>query len=224
MQVLIVGSGKLASELLQAHSLPAPFVVDGWSGPPSALTPAIVVHAGSGRALDEVIAYCHQTGSVLLELATGSKLEGAAPGFPVVLCPNTNILMLKFMNMLAHSGKLFQGCRIGLTESHQSEKRSTPGTALAMAQSLGLAAADVVSVRDRDAQQTALHIPPAHLDRHAVHSISIDDGSCRIVLETRVYGAAPYAEGVSRIVAAAAARPLEHRVYQVAEFVENGWV
>lgn len=118
MNILIVGSGKLASELLVGLSLPASISVRGWSSAIVVQGRAVVVHAGSGRELDDVVAYCRNTNSVLVELATGSKIEAASPNFPVVLCPNTNILMLKFMNMLEKCGSLFDGYRIGLTESH----------------------------------------------------------------------------------------------------------
>jgi 4-hydroxy-tetrahydrodipicolinate reductase len=224
MQVLIVGAGKLATELLNELSLDPSLAVRPWSRALTALDSAVVIHAGSGRELDHVIAYCHETRSVLLELATGSKLEISSPTFPVVLCPNTNILMLKFMNMLARSGRLFKGYHIEVTESHQAEKRSAPGTAIAIAQSLGLSAKEVVSVRDPEEQQKTLRIPAEHLDRHAVHAIVIEDAACRISLETRVYGASPYADGVSRIVSAVFAHQLENRVYSIDEFVEQGWV
>lgn len=224
MHVLIAGSGKLATELLEELSVGPSFTLRRWSDAPAVHGRSIVVHAGSGRELDDIVAYCRETGSVLIELATGSDLEATSPTFPVVLCPNTNILMLKFMNMLARSGALFAGYRIELTESHQARKRSAPGTAISMAQSLGLSAKDVVSVRDRDEQATALDIPAEHLGRHALHKIVIEDGGCRISLETRVYGASPYAEGVARIVSAAASRELESRVYAIDEFIERGWV
>lgn len=224
MQVLIVGSGKLASELLNELSLSAPFTVRSWSSAPEVQDRSVVVHAGSGRELNDVIAHCRKTNSALVELATGSTIEVASLTFPVVLCPNTNILMLKFMNMLAKNGRLFEGYRIKLTESHQAEKRSTPGTAVAIAQSLGLPAQDVISVRNQEEQLKALRIPPEHLGRHAVHSIAIDDDACRVLLETRVYGSSPYADGVSKIVSAVATRPLENRVYVVDEFIEHGWV
>lgn len=224
MQVLIVGSGKLATELLNAFTPDSPHSFHRWSRDSTADNSTVVVHAGSGRELDEVIAYCRNTGAPLVELATGSKLESMSPAFPVVLCPNTNILMLKFMNMLAKSGKLFAGHHIEITESHQAEKRSTPGTAIAVAQTLGLPATQVVSVRDPEVQQTALGIPAEHLSRHAVHVIAIEDGACRISLETRVYGASPYADGVAKIVSAIASRHLENRLYAIDEFIERGWV
>lgn len=225
MKVLIVGSGKLASELLNELIFAAPVVVERWNNRASTVKePSVVVHAGSGRELDEVLGYCHDTNSILIELATGSEIECSPLTFPIVVCPNTNILMLKFMNMLAKSGSLFADYRINLIESHQSEKRSTPGTAVAIAHSVGLSAEDVISVRDREKQLRVLHIPPEHLGRHAVHSIVIEDGACRILFETRVYGSSPYAEGVSKIVTAATTHNLENKIYAIDEFVENGWV
>ena len=224
MQVLIVGSGKLATELLNELSLEAPLMVCRWSNGSTAQGPSVVVHAGSGRELDDIISYCHETSAPLIELATGSKLEIASPTFPIVLCPNTNILILKFMNMLARSGKLFKGSHIEVTESHQAEKRSAPGTAIAIAQSLGLSANDVVSVRDPEEQMTTLRIPAEHLGRHAMHAILIEGAACRISLETRVYGASPYADGVAKIVSAATSQKLENRVYAIDEFIEHGWL
>ncbi len=224
MQVLIVGSGKLATELLNALTPDSPHSFRRWSRDSKADDSTVVVHAGSGRELDDVIAYCRKAGASLIELATGSKLENMSTTFPVVLCPNTNILMLKFMNMLAKSGKLFAGHHIEITESHQAEKRSAPGTAIAIAQTLGLPANQVVSVRDPEVQQTALGIPAEHLSRHAVHLIAIEDSACRISLETRVYGASPYADGVAKIVSAIDSRHLENRLYAIGEFIERGWV
>jgi dihydrodipicolinate reductase len=211
-------------ELLGELSLGSSLPLRRWSAVPPGQGRSLVVHAGSGRELDAVIAYCSETHSILIELATGSRLEHAALPFPVVMCPNTNILMLKFMHMLARSGSLFDGCHIELSESHQSEKRSAPGTAIAIAHALGLPAEAVVSVRDRNEQLNVLRIPPEHLGRHAVHRILIEDGACRIALETRVYGASAYAAGVAKILSAASSHPLEDRLYGIDEFVERGWV
>jgi 4-hydroxy-tetrahydrodipicolinate reductase len=227
MQVIIVGTGKLATELLNASTAPnaSPAVPWAQRGAP---VRAIVVHAGSGRELPEVVDYCQATQSVLVELSTGSALEALVPtlvpAFAVVLCPNTNILMLKFMRMLAHSGHLFANYPIRLTESHQASKTSTPGTALSMAHALGLRECDVQSVRDPQVQQQALHIPPEHLGRHAFHRITIEDPACSITLETRVYGASPYADGVARIIEAIRSNALEARLYAVDELVERGWL
>jgi len=224
MDVIIVGTGKLASELLNALGDNGAYRTLAWANKGECSGTSIVVHAGSGRELDDVIAYCRATHSALVELATGSAITTGFAEFPVVRCPNTNILMLKFMSMLARSGATFSGYRIELTESHQAGKTSMPGTAVSMAQALGLKTSDVLSVRDRQTQATKLHIPVAHLGRHAYHQIVIEDDVCRVTMETRVYGASPYADGVKRILGAIRSNVLERRLYEINEFVEKGWV
>ncbi|MES2877300.1 MAG: dihydrodipicolinate reductase [Pseudomonadota bacterium] len=224
MQIIIAGTGKLATELLGSLKLDPTWQVVSWADKDQVTDQCIVVHAGSGRELPALVSYCQSTHSVLVELATGSPMEAASHGFPVVLCPNTNILMLKFMSMLAKSGPLFRGYQIRLTESHQAQKTSTPGTAVSMAHSLGLNSGDILSVRDPHVQQTALKIPAEHLARHAYHQVVIEDAVCSVTLETRVYGDSPYADGVARILAAICANPLENRLYDISEFVEKGWV
>ncbi|WP_175837022.1 dihydrodipicolinate reductase C-terminal domain-containing protein [Burkholderia anthina] len=240
MQVLVVGTGKLATELLRSHQLdPAICHVMPWSDGARddaersdarrsdarrSDARSIVVHAGSGRELPDVIAFCRATGSTLIELSTGSNLETGSHDFPVVLCPNTNILMLKFMSMLETSGHLFRDCHISVTESHQASKTSVPGTAVDIGQSLGVPAQDIRSVRDPAEQRDALQIPDDQLGRHAFHRIRIEDGACSLQFESRVYGASPYADGVSRIVDAVRQRDLERRRYSIVEFIRNGWL
>jgi 4-hydroxy-tetrahydrodipicolinate reductase len=69
-----------------------------------------------------------------------------------------------------------------------------------------------------------LHIPEAELGRHAYHQVHISDGACSVMLETRVGGDAPYAQGVAQIMAATAAHVLEDRVYPVMDFIHRGWL
>lgn len=225
MDVIIVGSGKLAQELLE--KLPAMACgnnIISWPAPAGLATRHIVVHAGSGRELDAVLAYCQETGSTLVELSTGMQVGTGPSTFPIVECPNTNILMLKFMSMVARSGHLFKQYPIRLTESHQADKSSTPGTAVQLASSLGLPQDAICSIRDVAIQQEQLQIPAEHSDRHAFHRIEIGDDHGLITLETRVFGSAPYAEGVNQIISAIAATSLEDRHYNILEFIENGWL
>jgi 4-hydroxy-tetrahydrodipicolinate reductase len=224
MQVIIAGTGKLAAELLQSMKVAPSAKIASWANKSNAATKSIVVHAGSGRELEAIASYCESTQSTLIELATGSKLESMPVAFPVVLCPNTNILMLKFMAMLEQCGKMFNGYEINIVESHQASKASVPGTAVNIAHSLGMSGSDIQSVRDTSIQRTQLEIPEADIERHAFHQIMIHEGKCSVKLETRVYGEAPYAEGVAQIVAAACGHKLESRLYSVMEFVKNGWL
>jgi 4-hydroxy-tetrahydrodipicolinate reductase len=224
MQVIVVGSGKLASEFLSSHKLGDTYQVKAWAEKGQIDLKSIVVHAGSGRELAAVAAFCRKTTSPLIELSKGSDIEIAFHDFPVVLCPNANILMLKFMSMLESSGDLFRGYKISLVESHQATKTSMPGTAVNLARAMGLMVGDIRSVRDPSVQRGELHIPNDALARHAYHQIRIEDGACSLQLESRVYGASPYAEGVSRIIAAVRSHDLDHRRYSIMELVGNGWL
>jgi 4-hydroxy-tetrahydrodipicolinate reductase len=224
MQVVIVGSGKLAEELLSSLKVAPPLQVKNWSRRSALDGKAIVVHAGSGRELGDVVSWCRDSGSVLVELATGSILENQSQDIPVVMCPNANILMLKFMHMIERSGHLFQRHHAVLTESHQSTKTSAPGTAIALARSLALLPSQIISVRDEEQQATQFGIPAENLARHAFHRIDVQDGSCSIRLEAKVVGASPYASGVAQVVKAISQRPLDSRLYGLDEFLDKGWL
>ncbi len=224
MQVYVAGTGKLATELLEKLVPQDGLAIAPWHGASDVSRAGIVVHAGSGREIEAISKFCSNTSSTLIELATGSSLEGTTPNFPVILCPNTNILMLKFMSMLERSGGLFKGYCTQITESHQTSKTSVPGTAVQMARSLGVAEPMISSIRDASLQVSELHIPREHLPRHAFHRITIQDGPCTISMDARVYGDAPYASGVQQIIGAVNGRSLESRVYSITEFIEHGWV
>lgn len=223
-QVIVVGTGKLATELLSSLKVDHECVVTAWGRGKSAANKSIIIHAGSGRELKAATAYCEATQSPLIELATGSEIALATHVFPIVLCPNTNILMLKFMSMIEKSGHLFRGQRITFAESHQAQKTSVPGTAVSIAHALGLKDSDVLSIRNLTTQRADLEIPEEHLARHAFHRILIEDGGCSLKLETRVYGESPYADGVARIVTAVQNQDLDNRLYSIMEFVNNGWI
>ncbi|TXI94605.1 MAG: dihydrodipicolinate reductase [Burkholderiaceae bacterium] len=224
MHVYVAGAGKLAKELLEGLVTRDGWSISRWDGRPIVDEKCIVVHAGSGREIVAISQFCQDTSSVLVELSTGSSLEASSPAFPVVICPNTNILMLKFMCMLERSGAMFKGSRIEIVESHQASKTSVPGTAVQIAHSLGAPIEEIVSVRSATQQLNDLHIPNEHLARHAYHRISIEDGPCKISMETRIYGETPYVSGVQQIIDAVRERELVCRVYSINEFIENAWV
>ncbi|WP_275760224.1 hypothetical protein [Ralstonia pseudosolanacearum] len=83
-QVIVVGSGKLATELLSSPKLNREFRVAHWGNQTVAANKSIVIHAGSGRELKDVFAYCETTQSPLIELATGSEIA-TTNAFPIVI-------------------------------------------------------------------------------------------------------------------------------------------
>ncbi len=220
-QILLVGRGKLATEI--GSRLPALLGVTLTPWEERRQTFSIVIHCGSGRQMAQIDAFCRETGSPLLQLATerGSAEETA---YPVVDCPNANILMLRFMTMIASCAHLFRGYTIRLTESHQASKETRPGTAVRLAESLGLAPEQIHSVRDADIQQRAIGIPAKAVGRHAYHRIEIEDTSCSLALESRVDAPEPYANGVAMIVRAPCTRRVENRRYSAEELVHLGWI
>jgi len=203
--VLIVGNGKLAAELLGNLGGAAMADVTRWEDrPQSPDTGTIVVHAGSGRQWEQVLAYCAATGSTLLELSTSGSPIPVNPSFPLIVCPNVNLLVLDFLAMLKASGSRFGDCAIAITESHQASKKTAPGTARYIANVLGVAPSRIISVRDPCVQQQHLGIAPEFLDRHALHRIVISNQDAQLVLESRVLGKVAYAAGLGRILDALA--------------------
>lgn len=199
--VLIVGRGKLAAELLQGLDGPGIARVLPWDGRDAAGGgPCMVVHAGSGRELGDVFDFCSATGSILLDLSTAGMDYPAEAAFPLVVCPNVNMQMLSFMAMVRQSAGLFRGLDIGISESHQASKKTSPGTAVHLARSLGVPEAAIRSERDPRVQREVLGIPEEFLDRHAYHEIVIRDAQVEIRMQTRVLGKSAYASGLSQLI------------------------
>jgi 4-hydroxy-tetrahydrodipicolinate reductase len=223
--VIVVGSGKLATAVLEALSMDKDILTSSWDVKgPKPMEESIVVHAGSGRQLSEVYGFCKTINSVLLELSTGTETLVQDFLFPVVICPNTSILLIKFLAMWKHFGKLSHEFNISVLESHQSTKKSLPGTAVAIADNIGFPLENISSVRDPEVQSKEIGIPDEYLSKHAFHRVKIEDGSVSIQIETRVLGHDSYASGVRGIVLAIKKQSLENRKYQIVEFAENGWI
>lgn len=218
--VIVVGRGKLAVELLQGLEGAAISRVVPWDERATVRGErCMVVHAGSGRELEDALSFCASTGSILFELSTGDSRLPAIPEVPVVLCPNVNLQMLRFMGMVKRSSRLYAGQDIRILESHQSTKTTTPGTAVYLARALGVPEGAIVSERDPKRQRELLGIPDQFLDRHAFHRIVLQDGEVEVRLESRVFGKTAYATGLSKIIEIAAARAWEPGYHDVVDLV-----
>ncbi len=224
-QIIVVGNGKLAREILDNLKGKSVASVIPWNNKSSLnKLPVIVVHAGSGRQLGDAISFCSENKSLLIDLSTSSYMRNEGIAFPVIVCPNANILVLKFMLMIKKCGQLFGGYKTTLLESHQSSKTSKPGTAINLAKSLGLQEDKINSVRDPDVQEKDLGIPQEHLSRHAYHRIEIAEENVALKFESRVLGQSAYANGLEKIIEGISGKMLEPRIYDVLEIVEYGWV
>lgn len=222
MKIFIAGAGKLAQALINANlSFPGCQVFPWTSNEAFSDEPAVVIHAGSGRQLPECIAQCEKTNSVLIELSTGLATETMTPSFPLIICPNTSILLLKSIHMLQLSGRSFKDYKISILESHQTSKTSEPGTAFSFANALDVPTEQIISIRNPATQQTKLGIPQEYLDRHAYHKIIIEDGHDQLTIETRVLGHQSYADGVRKIVQAVLHNKFDKKRYSILELIDE---
>ncbi|MDD4968563.1 MAG: dihydrodipicolinate reductase C-terminal domain-containing protein [Paludibacter sp.] len=222
IKILVVGSGKLATAILTSELSFQTCEVLKWETQYKTLQDkAIIVHAGSGRQLEECFEFCTRTKSVFIELSTGLETETMNPEFPLIICPNTSILILKTLNMLKKAGWYFENYNITITESHQSAKITEPGTAYAFARALKFPTGNIVSIRDREVQRTETRIPVEYLDKHAYHKIVIQDGNDEVTIETKVLGHDSYAKGVKKIIDSVLNYKLENKKYMIYDLIDN---
>ncbi|PTS99025.1 dihydrodipicolinate reductase [Pedobacter sp. HMWF019] len=222
MKIFIVGSGKLANAILKADLSFASCEVIKWEPLYQTLNErAILVHAGSGRELKECLAFCAGTKSVFIELSTGLETENLDPEFPLIICPNTSILILKTLRMIDLFGGSFEDYEISITESHQSTKKTEPGTAYNLANSLKVPHNKVVSIRDPQVQQDKIGIPLEFLNGHAYHKIVIRNCNDEVTIETKVLGHNSYANGVNAIIKTCLNHDLENKRYTVLDLIDR---
>ena len=216
--IIIAGSGKLAQSLISGlgHTT---HVIKWDDFDKSLKNKNIVIHAGTGRQLQEGLDYCNETQSVLMELSTGTNIEQLNNRCPVIICPNTAIPVLKIMKLINDYGKDYSQYRIKILESHQKEKKTVAGTALVLAQALNVPNDRIESIRDTEFQKNTLGLPDEYLDLHAYHQIIIEDIGCEIKIETKVLGHDAYVSGVKMIIDRINKMNLENKKYQVLEIL-----
>jgi len=222
MKIYIVGSGKLANALLSSDlSFHSCEIIKWESAYKTSNEKAILVHAGSGRQLTECIEFCKRTDSILIELSTGLETEKMNPDFALIVCPNTSILVLKILTIINLFGNHFENDKISIVESHQSSKKSEPGTAFNFARSLKFPVDKIKSIRDPEVQSNDIGIPKEFLDKHAYHKIVIEDGSDQLTIETKVLGHDSYTNGLKKIINAVLKNNFEKRRYSVLELIDK---
>ncbi len=218
MNICIAGNGKLANALV--NDLSKQYKITRWDDLRKTEKAGVyLIHAGSGRQLQECLRYCNETGSILIELSTGTLWPTVEIKCPVINCPNTAIPIVKMLGILRQYGNDFKNYKIRIIESHQASKKTAAGTALAMADSFSFPPEQIESIRNADAQKQ-IGIPEEYLTAHAYHKIIIEDEGCEIALECKVFGHASYTKGIKHLIAALRKKKLENRIYQVAEIME----
>lgn len=159
---------------------------------------AALIHVGSGQQLAEAIDFCQQTSIPLIQASTGMKYELPSPcDFACIDAPNLAIPILRFIKSLSEMRMTTKnGYRITITESHQASKNSLPGTAVKMAEILGISRDQIESIRDPRIQMEFVGIPEEDLDGHAFHQIFVRGHGVDLVFKTQILGRDAYVYGI----------------------------
>jgi 4-hydroxy-tetrahydrodipicolinate reductase len=123
-----------------------------------------------------------------------------------VIAPQMGKQVVAFQAMMEMMAQTFPGAFSGynmrVTESHQSSKKDTSGTAKAIVgsfQKLGIDfnVSDIELVRDKESQVGRMAVPEEHLLGHAYHTYHLDspDGTVSFEFQHNVCGRTIYAEG-----------------------------
>jgi len=127
-------------------------------------------------------------------------------GNVAVIAPNMAKPIVLIQAMVEYAAKTFPGALEGfqlfITESHQSSKKDTSGTAKAMVSyfnmlSIPINVEDIVMIRDPKTQRAILGVPEKHLAGHGYHSYNLtsSDGTVRLAFKHDVDGRQIYADG-----------------------------
>lgn len=229
--MIVAGQGALAQQLQSTFSqnglgdLSFDFTHESlidWKG-----TRCVLVHAGSGRQLEKCLDECGKLGFPIIQASTGQELPDDVP-VPVIDAPN---LALPIVNMLVYGfpilGEILGNISVSIVESHQSSKKSVPGTARSIAEVLGVSADQIESVRCPSVQRV-LGVPEEHLDGHGYHWVNFSGLGVDVSVTTSVNGREAYGLGalvlgkkLFSIWGDSERHALENGVYSLKEFLER---
>uniref|UniRef100_A0A7S2S660 4-hydroxy-tetrahydrodipicolinate reductase n=1 Tax=Rhizochromulina marina TaxID=1034831 RepID=A0A7S2S660_9STRA len=166
----------------------------------------------------------------------------AESGVHAVIAPNMAKQIVALQAALEDTARsfpgAFEGYRLTVTESHQSTKADTSGTAKAVVRALNelnneFDASDgealerrITRIRDPP-KQVEFGVPDTALKGHAFHTYTLtsDDGSVTFALQHNVVGRRVYAEGTADAVAfVAAARQAgtDQKVFSMVDVLKAG--
>lgn len=186
MKVLICGNGQMAkgfASFLKKEKISYEKFTKNTEGKFD-----FAVHLGSGRELKDLIKFCEENKIPLIQASTGQKIKSKPETFILDL-PNVSLEILRSLIFLQEI-KIFaqqNKMKIELTESHQSSKKTTPGTAILIAKILGIPKNKIISKRN---------IKKAH----AHHFIKLSKKEIEIEYSIKINGRETYFEGLLSII------------------------
>ncbi|MDO8752218.1 MAG: dihydrodipicolinate reductase C-terminal domain-containing protein [Candidatus Wolfebacteria bacterium] len=230
MGILLAGHGEMARALRKECVLREVEVRQFDAGDPSPYVGGTVaVHFGSGRELPALLELCSTYQIPLIQGSTRQTLPRPV-GTVVVDAPNLALPVVKLLGVLPALRDAFlpfsrfplEGMEACIVESHQSAKDPSPsGTAVRIAEYLGLSEEDIRPIRDAETQ-LALGVSEEHLLGHAYHWIIFTYHGVTVQVKVSVHGRSPYAKGALVVASALVCHPerFSPGVYSVQEVLE----
>ena len=221
MNILLSGQGEMAKAVSATCASQGISCIQIQKGADyhSLWPPVVAIHFGSGRQLPELLDICENMRIPLIQGST--HLIAPIPSnrnIAIINSPNLSIAMIRFMVAFpAFAEAIKKGMGMRITESHHEGKQGISGTALAVANTLGIPESTIWSITD-PALQVPRGIPHEHLRGHAYHDFTFSDLSdqgVEIVVSTKINGRKTYAEGALTIARKLASleKPLKSGVY-----------
>jgi len=208
MFLLIKGSGRMAREMRRLCAGQDIEHAD-WTGFAAHTRRTVFVNFGRTDT-DGALAWCGRYKVPFIQGTTGQDELFARPPCPVVLAPNLALPAAFFAEAIVPvAAKLVaQGFVPSLREKHQFSKKGRSGTALRIADALGMPHERIAAIREGKAAC-------------AEHRVALMKGDVSIELAVRVNGREAYAHGAIAVARALLARQesLKNRVYSVSEIV-----
>lgn len=221
-EIIIIGNGKLAQSFFKHFrdysAIPLKRYQTGISSDCQDNNERIYIHLGSGRQFQEALEH----GSSYIQAATEKNFPLAPPSqnrIRYIDAPNLDLKIIKLFHWLKAADKLFKDESISITESHQADKQSQPGTAIQFCDILGIPKTQIVSIRDPEAQKK---IGITNLEQHAYHKIQWGDEDSGITIEAKVEGSISYVKGLAKIVQCLSG--LRTGTYNISDLVELGLI
>lgn len=215
--VVLVGNGKLADAFERDFNNYSPLPIKKYTPECISDSKTVFVHIGSGRQYKESLLQAQRSGACYIQAATQKNIPLEPPVDPAITyihAPNLDITIIKLFYLLNKAGTLFNNECITITESHQKEKTSQPGTAHKFCEYLHIPTKSIVSIRDPELQKK---IPVTNLQQHAYHKIQIGPDNANVTITTKIEGSKSYLQGLARIIACLPR--ISHGCYEVDDLI-----
>lgn len=173
--------------------------------PPDALD-AIVYARRTDDKLAEALRLADRLDASVYLLATNMQdsLAKIPHQAPVHIIPNTSQEVTDYIESVAAFHQAHSSWSAHITEYHQSSKQDISGTALAIAEQIGVQPHEIQTIRD-DAEATKLFgVPPQHQSSYAVHQITFTNPETKTtqLFQIVVTGHQTYVAGLIKLLLA----------------------